>query len=147
MKVTEIELIYRSKVKASERPEIKNSTDAYRLFLQQWNLDKLELQEQFKVMLLTRAHRVLGIYEQSTGGSNNTAIDPKLVFVAALKANAGSIILVAHNHPSGRLYPSHQDIEITRKLKAIGVLLDISVMDHLIITNEGYYSFADEGLL
>jgi DNA repair protein RadC len=146
MKVAEIELIYRSRVKASERPQIHKSTDAYRLFLQQWNRDKLELQEQFKIMLLNKASRVLGIYELSTGGVSGTVADPKLIFAAALKANASNLI-VSHNHPSGNLHPSRQDEEMTSKLKQAGQFLDINVMDHLIITSEGYFSFADEGLL
>jgi DNA repair protein RadC len=146
MKVAEIELIYRSKVKASERPQIHKSTEAYRLLLQQWNPDKLELQEQFKIMLLNRNCRVLGIYELSTGGVSGTVADPKLIFAAALKAGASSLI-VCHNHPSGNLHPSRQDEEMTGKLKQAGQFLDINLMDHLIITGEGYYSFADEGLL
>jgi DNA repair protein RadC len=146
MKVAEVELIYRSKVKASERPKISQSADAYVLFLQHWDDNKLELQEQFKVMFLNKAHRVLGICEISTGGISGTVADPKLIFSAALKANC-SYILLAHNHPSGNLSPSRQDEELTRKLKQAGQFLDLPVLDHLIITNEGFLSFADQGLL
>ncbi len=146
MKVAEVELIYKSKVKASERPQIKTSADAYQLLLQHWNPDKLELQEQFKIMLLNRANRVLGIYELSTGGASGTVADPKLIFATALKANAQSI-MACHNHPSASLRPSRQDEELTSKLKQAGQFLDITVLDHLIITGEGYFSFADQGLL
>ena len=145
-KVAEVELIYKSKVKPSERPQVKTSKDCYQLLLQTWDENKLEFVEQFKVVLLNRAQRVLGIYELSTGGVSGTVADPKLVFIAALKANACNIIL-SHNHPSGNLKPSRTDEDLTRKIKEAGNFLDIKVIDHIIVTGEGYYSFADEGLL
>lgn len=144
--VAEVQLIYRSNVKPSQRPKVSSSREAYEVFFKNWNLDKIEFVEQFKVMLLNRAHKVLGIYELSSGSVSGTVADPKLVFVAALKANASSII-IAHNHPSGCLNPSQTDINLTKKLKDGGKLLDIAVLDHVIVTNEGHYSFADEGML
>ena len=95
---------------------------------------------------MKKAQRVLGIYELSTGGVAGTVADPKLVFMAALKANACKIIL-RHNHPSGNLKPSRADEELTKRIATAGMYLDIKVNDHIIITSEGYYSFADEGLL
>jgi DNA repair protein RadC len=89
---------------------------------------------------------VLGIYEVSTGGMTGTVADPKLIFAAALKGAACGIIL-AHNHPSNNLKPSISDEQLTTKIKEGGKLLDIKLLDHLIISSEGYYSFADEGLL
>ena len=77
---------------------------------------------------------------------NGTVADPKIIFAAALKSCASGIIL-AHNHPSGELDPSKEDIAVTKKLKAGAELLDIKVLDHLIISKEGFYSFADEGVL
>ena len=97
-------------------------------------------------MLLNRANKVLGIYEVSTGGMTGTVADPKLIFVAALKAGACNIMLV-HNHPSGNLKPSKQDEQLTYKIKEGGKLLDIVLLDHLIISNEGYFSMQDEGLI
>lgn len=144
--VAEVELIYKSKVKPSERPQVKTSRDCYQLLLQTWDENKLEFVEQFKVILMNRAQRVLGIYEMSTGGVTGTVADPKLVFIAALKANACNIIL-SHNHPSGNLKPSRADEDLTRKIKEAGIFLDIKVIDHVIVTSEGYYSFADEGML
>src|SRR5439155_6589076 len=144
--VAEIELVYKSKVKASERPLISSSFDGYRLLLQTWEEGKIDFVEQFKVMLLNRANKVLGIYLVSTGGVTGTIADPKLIFAAALKAGACSILL-SHNHPSGSLKPSRQDEELTQKIKAGGKFLDIQVLDHLIISSESYYSFADQGLL
>jgi DNA repair protein RadC len=141
-----VQLIYKSKVKASERPKITKSSDAFQVLKKHWNLETIEFIETFKVMLLNRANRVLGIIEISTGGMAGTIADPKLVFVAALKSAASSIVL-AHNHPSGALTPSQADINLTRKLKSAGEYLDIAVVDHIILTSESYFSFADEGLI
>lgn len=146
MIASEVELIYKSKVKASERPRIHSSRDAYNVLLKVWDENKIEFVEQFKVLLLNRANNVLGVYEVSTGGVSGTVADPKVIFIAALKANASSLVL-SHNHPSGNLKPSRQDEELTRKIKEAGYLLDIKVLDHIIITSETYYSFADEGVL
>ena len=88
----------------------------------------------------------MGIYEASTGGVSGTVADAKLIFIAALKTNASGIIL-SHNHPSGNLKPSKADEALTCKLKEAGKFLDIIVMDHIIVTSEGYFSFSDEGLL
>jgi DNA repair protein RadC len=144
--VAEIQLSYKSKVKASLRPKIRSSRDCYEVLKKYWDEDKIEFVEQFKVLLLNRSQKVIGMYEVSTGSTTNTVYDPKLIFVAALKANACGII-VAHNHPSGGLSPSQADISLTKELKAGGKLLHIPLLDHIIITSESYYSFADEGFL
>ncbi len=144
--VAEIELVYKSKVKASQRPQISTSKDCYEVLKQLWNESKLELLEQFKILLLNRANKVLGVYEVSSGGITGTVADPRLILTAALKANAVGIIL-AHNHPSGSLKPSRQDEELTAKIKHAATFLDIKVLDHIIICSESYFSFADEGLL
>jgi DNA repair protein RadC len=145
-RIAEIKLTYRSKVKPSERPQVTSSTDCAEVLRQSWDTGKIEFVEQFKVMLLNRANRVLGIYELSTGGVAGTVADPKLIFAAALKACASSIIL-CHNHPSGNTKPSAADLQLTKKMKQGGELLDIVVLDHIILTSETYYSMADEGLL
>ena len=144
--VAEIELIYKTKVKASERPQIKASADAYEVLKGSWDENKIEFVEQFKIVLLNRANKVLGIYELSTGGISGTVADIRLIFAAALKSNASSIVL-AHNHPSSNTKPSEADIQLTRKIKEAGKLLDIKVIDHIIVTNESYYSFSDEGVI
>jgi DNA repair protein RadC len=144
--ISEVELVYRSTVKASLRPILTNSREVYDVLLQSWDKNKIELQEQFKVLLLNRGNKALGIYEVSTGGVAGTVADPKLIFMAAIKANACSIIL-AHNHPSSNLKPSRADEELTQKIKQGGKLLEINVLDHLILSPEGYYSFADEGVM
>ena len=146
MEVAEIQLSYKSKVKASLRPKITSSRDCENVLRKYWDEDKIEFVEQFKVLLLNRAHKVIGLYEVSTGTTTHTVADPRLIFVAAIKANACAIIL-SHNHPSGNLNPSQADMDLTKKMKEAGKFLEVSVLDHIIMTSEGYYSFADEGLL
>jgi len=145
-KVAEIKLSYENKVKPSEMKKIGGAKDCYETFIATWDQGKIEFVEQFKIMLLNRANKVLGICEISTGSVSGTLVEPRLVFAAAVKANASGIIL-AHNHPSGNLKPSRADELLTEKLRKGGELLDIVVLDHLIVTTEGFYSFADEGHL
>jgi DNA repair protein RadC len=144
--VSEIELIYKTKVKASERPHIVSSQSAYNLVIQTWDTNKIEFIEQFKILLLNNGSKVLGLYEVSSGGITGTVVDLRLIFGAALKANATALIMI-HNHPSGKLVASDADKAITQKVKAAGKLLDIAILDHLIVTPENYYSFADDGAL
>lgn len=142
-KISEVELVYKTKIKASERPSVTCSQDAYNILLQQWDANKLCMIEQFKILLLNNANKVLGISDISTGGLTGTVADPRIVFATALKANASKIIL-AHNHPSGNLQPSSADKELTNKMREAGRFLDLQVLDHIIVTNEGYYSFGDQ---
>jgi DNA repair protein RadC len=146
VKVAEVELVYKSKVKASERPTIHTSIDAVNVFRILWEEGKMDLVEQFKVLFLNRSNKVIGIYNVSSGGITGTVADPRLIFTAALKSNAVSIIL-CHNHPSGSLKPSKADEELTQKIIGAGKFLDIKVLDHVILSSESYFSFADEGLL
>lgn len=145
-KVAEVELIYKSKVKASERPVVQSSTDAANILRILWEDGKMELVEQFKVLFLNRSNKVICVYNVSSGGVTGTVADPKLIFTAALKVNAVSVIL-CHNHPSGSLKPSRADEELTQKIKGAGNFLDVKVLDHIILTDESYFSFADEGLM
>ena len=115
--------------------------------MENWDLDSIEHIEEFKLMLLTRSNKVLGIAAISKGGINGTVTDVRIILQYAIKANASGII-ICHNHPSGNLQPSESDMAITRKIKESGALMDIQLLDHLIIIPEGrYYSIADEGLL
>ena len=144
--VAEIELSYKHLRKPSECPGISSSRDAYDLLLYHWDQTKLDFIEQFKVILLSRANKVLGIFEASSGSSAGVLVDPKLIMAAAIKGNASGIIL-AHNHPSGNLQPSVADQELTSKIKCAGGFLEIKVLDHIILNTESYFSFADQGLL
>lgn len=140
-KVDEIELVYKQANQRSILPKITKAEDAHDILYNQWNLNRIQLVEDFKILLLNRANCVLCIC-QISGGSPAAAIaDPKMVFVAALKTNACSIIL-AHNHPSGNLLPSGADITLTRKFEDGGKILDINILDHLILTKKGFYSIS-----
>lgn len=102
--------------------------------------------EEFHVMCLNRSNKVLSIHTISQGGITGTIADPRIIFNKAIIDGATALIL-CHNHPSGSLQPSLADIELTKKMKDCGKLLEIQIFDHIIIGGNGYYSFADEGLL
>jgi DNA repair protein RadC len=145
--ISEVKLIYRTKIKASARLKIKCSKDAFDIFMESWNKDSIEHTEEFVLLLMNRSNSVLGIFPVSKGGLSGTLTDIRLIYQAAIKANASGII-VAHNHPSGNLNPSESDTKITKKIQDAGNLMDIQLLDHLILTPEGeYYSFADNGIL
>lgn len=141
-KVAEVKLSYATKIKASDRPQVTCSKDAYEVFMKHWD-GTIEFLESVYVLLLNRANRVLGITSISNGSTAGCIIDVKMILQYALKTNACSMI-IAHNHPSGNLQPSESDINITKKLSEAAKLLDISLLDHLIITpHDGYYSMVD----
>jgi len=144
--VSEISLRYEQRIKLADSPMIHTSRDAWQIFYDHWS-DDLELLECFNVLFLNRANKVKGLFQASRGGVAGTVVDAKIIYGAAVKAMASSII-VAHNHPSGNLRPSHADEVLTTKLKNAGKALDIQFLDHLILTPDGRYtSFADEGKL
>ncbi len=124
-----------------EKPQIQSSKDAYdQLWPHMADLDH----EQFWILLLNRANKVLSAKKVSQGGMTGTVADPKLIFKTAIENDACYIIL-SHNHPSGNLRPSQSDIDLTKKLKEAGKLMEIQVLDHIIVAAGKYYSFADEG--
>jgi DNA repair protein RadC len=143
-KISEIEITYKPQKYSIEK--VTNSQKAEVMFRDFWDTDTIEYYEEFKVMYLNRGQQVLGIYSHSKGGLVGAICDIRMIFQAALKANAHSII-VAHNHPSGNLEPSEADRDITQKIKEAGKLLEIPVTDHLILTQGSYLSFADNGYL
>lgn len=128
---------------AQERPSITTSASAHELIRSK--LAELP-NEVFWVILLDRGNRLLELRKVSEGGLHGTVADPKVIFKMALDHRASSIVL-CHNHPSGQLRPSEEDIRLTRKLTEGARLLDIAIHDHLIVTSGGYYSFADNGML
>lgn len=143
--VAEVEINYSTKVKAADRKKAGGSRDSYEIirpFFQSF----IEHREGMFVLLLDRQNRVIGVFTVSVGGLAGTVCDPRLVFQAAILASAHSIIL-AHNHPSGNLIASEADIALTRRIKDAGKLLEIQCLDHLIITESQYFSFADEGMM
>ncbi len=141
----EIGITYHNSVPPSQLQKITQSNSACDLFRSIWN-DEFELYESFYVLFMNRSNSVLGYRCISQGGVSGTVVDPKAVFQAALMANACSMIM-AHNHPSGNIQPSEADSKLTKKLREAGSFLDIDVLDHLILTQEGYYSYADQGMI
>ena len=128
---------------AEEKPKISSSKDAY----DQINPDLMDLQhEEFWVLLLNRANRMIRKKRVSEGCVSGTVADPKIIFKMALEELASGVI-VAHNHPSGNLTASQSDIDLTKKLKEAGKFLEVQLLDHLIIAGQKYYSFADEGVI
>ncbi len=138
--IAEIQVSYSTNSRI--RQQITTSYSAYEVLQSSWYSGRMELQEEFKVLLLNRANYVLGIYNLSKGGVSSTIVDLKLLFGVVLKANASNIV-ICHNHPSGKLAPSDADIEITNKIKDACKLLDVHFFDHIIISHLGYYSFAE----
>ena len=133
----------RKETSSTNRVQVKTSIDVYQVLVP---LFKDLNHEEFWIVLLNRANKIMSKHLVSKGGQAGTIADPKIIFHIALTNHAASIIL-SHNHPSGNLKPSQADFELTRKLKAAGQFLDIPVLDHLIITDQGFVSFADEGFL
>jgi len=133
----------RKSQEAIKNPKIGSSKDVFEYL----KGDLLDLQhEEFWILMLSRSNEILKKKLISSGGVSGTVADPKIIFKSALEELSSAIILV-HNHPSGNLKPSNQDISLTKKMKEAGLVLEIPVLDHLIFTNESYFSFADEGIL
>jgi len=145
-KVAEVQVSYKPDYNITERPKITSSQQTYCLLKQQWHMGRIAFLEEFKMILLNRSNHVLGIVDISMGGVNGTYVDPKVVFAIALKDNASGIILT-HNHPSGSIRPSEADIKLTKRLLECGKLLDINVWDHIILSKNSYYSFADDVMI
>lgn len=128
---------------ALKKPKITSSKDVFNLM--QPVIGDLE-QEEFWVLFLNNSNKVLGKRQLSKGGFTATVVDIRLLFKRVLESSSVAII-VCHNHPSGKLDPSNADEQLTQKIKKAGAILDIKILDHLIITEKAYFSFADEGIL
>ena len=142
--VGEVELSYKPKFKNIYK--VVSSEDAYKYLLPTYKEGTICYKEYFKVLFLNQSNKVLGYTLISEGGITDTTVDVRVILQAALLTNSVALIL-AHNHPSGNLKPSRQDMEITKQVKEAARLMRITVTDHLILTDAGYYSFADEGEL
>ena len=125
--------------------QVRKSQDAFDYLVKMYDESTIGLYEEFMVLLLNRANRVLGCLKLSKGGLTGTVVDLRILYGTALKAMASSII-IAHNHPSNNLRPSDEDEDLTKKIRDAGKLLDIKLLDHLILGTDGnYVSFTDEG--
>ena len=143
-KVGEVELSYKPKIKNLHK--IISSEDAYKYLLPTYKEGTICYKEYFKVLFLNQANQVLGYTLISEGGITETSVDVRVILQAALLTNSVALV-IAHNHPSGNLKPSQEDIKITKQVKDAAQLMRIRVLDHLILTDTGYYSFSDEGQL
>lgn len=143
--LTHVECISLAENSTDRRAIVRNSRCAYEIF-RPFFAEHVNTYEAMRVILLDAGRRVRGVLTIGQGGVSETTADHRILFGAALKTLSTGIIL-AHNHPSGRLMPSAKDREWTRKVKEIGELHDIPLEDHLILTDRGYLSMADEGLL
>ncbi len=142
--VSEIQISYNPNF--SEKLKIENSRQTYELILNDWDENTLQMQEEVKLLLLNRNNQILGVFQLAKGGLTACVVDVRIILSVALKSLATGLILV-HNHPSGNLKPSNEDIKITNRLKEACKLLEIVLLDHLIITKDSYLSFTDEGIL
>ena len=133
----------RRETEALQREQVTTSKDAAAII--QRHLADLP-HEEFWILMLNRANKIIAKHPVSQGGIAGTVVDAKMVFKPGVEHSASSVIL-CHNHPSGNLQPSNEDIKLTKKLQDAGTNLDVKVIDHIIVTDSGYFSFADEGLL
>jgi DNA repair protein RadC len=143
--VPEISVSYKDTVKASERAVVRCSADAAKILAVAFD-GCMEHHEEVYVLFLNRAGRVLGISCVAKGGIDGAVVDVRIVLQTALKASASAVML-SHNHPSGSTVASSQDITLTQRIKDGCKAIGIQLLDHLIMTDETYMSFADEGLL
>lgn len=141
----EITVNYTKRKDITMPDKVLSSRDGYEALRPLYN-EFIHHREAFNILLLGAGHTVLGFALISMGGITSTVVDVRIIFQLALKANASAIIL-SHNHPSGSLRPSDQDRAITQKVMEAGKILDIKVLDHIIVTDESYFSFADDGLI
>lgn len=145
LKVCDVKLTYNTKIKSSERPVMVQAADVYKLLIDYvYDKDIIQYKECLKLILLNKAGKLLGVAHISEGGINETSADIRIIMQAAILGNASNIIL-AHNHPSGSLKPSAQDDLVTMNLRKAAKLFNITVLDHIIVTDSGYYSYQDEG--
>lgn len=138
--IAEVQVSYAPNYRSKEK--VTSSIKAAEVLRSVWN-DAIEYKESFYILLLNRANMVLGYHLLSMGGGSGTVVDIKMILQIAIKCNAHGVI-VSHNHPSGNLQPSREDKHLTQKIKEACKLIDIQLIDHLIVTETGYFSFADE---
>ncbi len=138
-------IVYSRKQLPKNRQKVVNSRDANDVFRKIWS-KQLDIREEMYVLFLNRKNMVLGYHILSMGGITGTIADRRLLFAVALNSLATSII-IAHNHPSGQLKPSIEDVELTKIISETGKIMNIKLLDHLIIGRNAFYSFADEGEL
>lgn len=143
----EVKVSYSTKVKKADRVKIQCSGDCEKVFRSVYDFNgNIEHKEVFYAMFLNRCNEIIGVNKISEGGVSGTTADPSIIFQAAILVNAVGLI-ICHNHPSGNLMSSESDNKLTTKIKEGGKFFDINLLDHIILTADGYKSFADEGMM
>lgn len=142
--VNEIKLSYSRKGNCERG--ITSSRDAVDIFREHFDAEEIDYRESFFALYMNQANRVLGIKKISECGISSTLVDVRIVMQAALLCNASGII-IAHNHPSGNLRPSSCDIKMTAQIKEASKILSMSLLDHVILTSDAHFSFADEAMI
>lgn len=144
--IPEFDITLKWKGNKSELKQITSPAEAAEVCRMCFDEGKIEWIEEFIVIALNKANKVIGFYKVSSGGITGTVADPRVIFQFAL-LSAASGIIISHNHPSGNLRPSQADIDITRKIRDAGKMLDIELFDHIIVTDQAFLSMAEEGII
>ena len=143
--VNEIEVLYKPRFESVRLTKVMKSADVAEFLRKIWT-DDIEYRERFYAVYLNRQNQIIGYYLISIGSSCATIAEPKMIFQPAITMHA-SCIIIAHNHPSGSKNPSEADFKLTKKLTEAGKILEMPILEHIILTADGYYSFADNGNL
>ena len=145
--IQEMEVVYLPTKLTSSNETISNSASAFHVFKQLFNPNTISYQEEFMIIYLNHASRIIGAQKLSRGGITSTIVDIRIILATALKSLSTAII-IAHNHPSGKLMPSEADKRITKQLSEACKLMDLALLDHLVIGPDNeYLSFVDNGLM
>jgi DNA repair protein RadC len=142
MGLPEFKISLRYKGRKSEIESVKSPSDAARVCRLCFDESKIDWVEEMIIIALNQSYKVLGFYKISSGGITGTVADPRVIFQFALLSNATSL-LIAHNHPSGNLQPSNADDRLTEKIVEGAKCFDITIVDHIILTDESFYSYKD----
>lgn len=145
MKIPQIKLVMSERVNVSDRPRITRSGDAYEI-LKPFYTDEMEIREVCYAIIMNRKNRVLGVQLISIGTATQALMNARAIAQACLLAN-GTAVVLSHNHPSGDKFPSQSDNGMTNRIKQCLKMLEIDLLDHLVMTSDGYYSYADNGSL
>ena len=148
MKIPQIEISVKyTGNKSTELKKISSSHDTYDILKQMYSAENIYWTETLILICMNNRSKVIGYYKVSSGGTSGTVCDPKIIFTVALNCPGTTNIILSHNHPSGEVSPSNADNKLTARIKEAGKILDIILVDHVIYTENGYYSYADEGAM
>lgn len=142
-----ISISFDKKIKQKNLLRVTSSSECYKFLKPLFDEDVFFWKEEMILLCLNTYGAIIGFYKISSGGIDSTLVDVRIIFTIALNCPSTTRIIIAHNHPSGNLKPSTPDINMTRKIKNAGELLEIKLLDSMIVTEDGYFSFADDGIL